>query len=76
MKNNELPFVFVCTVYCLITVMNIRFDLFDGVCVCVCVCARVCMRECVSVRAIACAGMCVCVCVCERVCVCVSALCA
>ncbi len=44
--------MFVCTVYCLITVMNIRFDLFD---VCVCLwCASVLGR--------------VCVCVCERVC--------
>ncbi len=57
--------MFVCTVYCLITVMNIRFDLFGTcVCVCVCVCARVCMRECVCVRwrALACVlGVCVCV---------------
>ncbi len=62
--------MFVCTVYCLIIVMNIRFDLFD-VCVCVCervrasVYARVCVRECV------CASVCACVrsheCVCERV---------
>ncbi len=65
-KNNELPFVFVCTVYCLITVMNIRFDLFD-VCVCLCVrvrasvYARVCVRACV--RALACVCVCVCVCV-------------
>ncbi len=47
--------MFVCTVYCLITVMNIRFDLFD-----------VCVRACV--RALACVYLCVCVCVCERVC--------
>ncbi len=62
-KNNELPFVFVCTVYCLIAVMNIRFDLFD-VCVCVCACARECV----------CASVCACVrshewCVCVRACV-------
>ncbi len=70
MKNNELPFVFVCTVYCLITVMNIRFYLFD-VCVCVpvraSVYARVCARECV------CASVCACVRSHECVCVCVSA---
>ncbi len=58
--------MFVCTVYCLITVMNIRFDLFD---VCVCLCVRVRASVCACVRA--CAGMCVCVCVCVSACVCV-----
>ncbi len=65
--------MFVCTVYCLITVMNIRLDLFD-VCVCLCVrvrasvYSRVCVRACVR----ACVRWHVCVCgVCERVCVCV-----
>ncbi len=55
--------MFVCTVYCLITVMNIRFDLFD-VCVCLCVRVRASVYARVCVRALAC----VCVCVCERVC--------
>ncbi len=55
--------MFVCTVYCLITVMNIRFDLFD-----MCVCVRVRVRASVYARVCvrACARMSVCVC--ERVC--------
>ncbi len=55
----------VCTVYCLITVMNIRFDLFD-VCVCLCVRVRasVYARVSVCLRAGACAGCVECVCVC------------
>ncbi len=57
--------MFVCTVYCLITVMNIRFYLFD---VCVRVRASVYARVCVRACAGMCVCVCVCVCVCERVC--------